>query len=97
MDNTTTTENPPVDTATTTKARAPKVEFAIKKEGKHFGLYVDDQLVAITVLRKGAVTVEALLRNCVKYSGRKLFRTALEDALAAPQTTEGDDTKEESK
>lgn len=79
--------------AAPTALRAPKITFAIKKEGKHFGLYVEEQLVAVTVYRRGAATLEALLRNCVKYSGRKLFRSALEDALTAP-TAEAEETKE---
>jgi hypothetical protein len=80
--------------AAPTALRATKIAFAIKKEGKHFGLYVEEQLVAVTVYRRGAATLEALLRNCVKYSGRKLFRTALEDALTAP-TAEAEEAKEE--
>lgn len=81
-------------TPVTAKVRSPKVEFIIKKEGKHFGLYVEDQLVAITVYRKGAATLEALLRNCVKYSGRNLFRTALENALTAPTAPVADEAVE---
>lgn len=81
------------DTAVPTALRAPKIAFAIRKEGKHFGLYVEEQLVAVTVYRRGAATLESLLRNCVKYSGRKLFRTALEDALTTP-SAEAEDTKE---
>ncbi len=80
-----------------TKVRAPQIAFAIRKEGKHFGLHVEEQLVAVTVYRKGAATLETLLRNCVKYSGRQLFRKALEDALKAPATAEGEDTKEAAK
>ena len=80
-----------------TKLRAPKIAFAIKKEGKFFGLHVEDQLVAITVYRKGAATLEALLRGCVKYSGRQLFRKALEDALTAPATPDGEEAKDVSK
>ena len=94
-----TIESTPTETTDTevpappTALRAPKIAFAIKKEGKHFGLYVEEQLVAVTVYRRGAATLEALLRNCVKYSGRKLFRTALEDALTAP-TAEAEENKE---
>lgn len=79
-----------------TALRAPKIAFSIKKEGKHFGLYVEEQLVAFTVYRRGASTLEAILRNCVKYSGRKLFRSALEDALTAP-TGEPEEPKEGAK
>ncbi len=92
---TTETMDPVVSTPTTAQ-RAPKIAFAIKKEGKHFGLYVEEQLVAITVYRRGATTLESVLRNCVKYSGRKLFRTALEDALTAP-TGEPEETKDGAK
>lgn len=91
MKDTATAETPTPTTATTAKVRPPKVQFSIQKEGKHFGLYVEDQLVAVTVYRKGAATLEALLRNCVKYSGRNLFRTALEDALKAPATPAADE------
>lgn len=83
--------------AAPTKLRAPKIAFNIKKEGKHFALYVEDQLVAIVVYRKGAATLETLLRNCVKYSGRQLFRRALEDALTAPPAAEGEEPKEPAK
>jgi len=96
--NATTVES--TETATpevTTTLRAPKIAFAIKKEGKHFGLYVEEQLVAVTVYRKGAATLEGLLRNCVKYSGRKLFRTALEDALKTPAVPEAEESKESTK
>lgn len=79
-----TTEKQSTATPATAKVRSPKIEFAVKKEGKHFALYVENQLVAVAVYRKGAATLEALLRNLVKFSGRGLFRTALEDALKAP-------------
>ena len=74
----------PPSTAATKAAREPKIAFEIKKEGKHFGLHVEGQLVAVTVYRRGAATMETLLRNLVKFSGRRLFRTALEEALTAP-------------
>lgn len=83
-----------VESAPTGKSREPKISFAIRKEGKHFALVAEDQVVVVTVQRKSAATLEALLRNCIKYSGRRLFRTALEDALAAPTTPDGEDGKE---
>jgi hypothetical protein len=59
------------------------IGIELKKHGKNWSVLAEEKLVALTVYRKGAVTVEALLRGLIRYSGRALFREALKVALAA--------------
>ena len=66
--------------------RQTPIQIEIKKDGKHFAVMAENQLVAVTVYRKGAITVEALLRGLVYYTSRKFFREALAEALVAKET-----------
>ena len=68
--------------------RAQKVQITIRKTEKHFALEVEDQLVALVVHRKDAVVLDNLLRGCIKYSSRNLFREVLKDALVAGEKPE---------
>jgi hypothetical protein len=61
--------------------RQNPIQIAVKQDGKHFAVLVEEQLVALAVYRKGAETLEALLRGLRRYTSRKFFRLALKDAL----------------
>ena len=65
--------------------RQKPIQIEVKKHGDHFAVHAEDQLVALAVYRKGALTVEALLRGLIHYSSRKFFRLALKDALAVKE------------
>jgi hypothetical protein len=66
--------------------RQNPIELEIKKYGEHWAVYAEQKLVAVAVYRKGAVTLEALLRGLIRYTSRNLFRQALEAALTAKET-----------
>jgi len=70
--------------------RQKPIHIEIKESGKNFAVYAEDKLVAIAVYRKGATTIEALLRGLIHYTSRGLFRLALAEAL----TPKEPDTKE---
>jgi len=65
--------------------RQSRIQIEIKKHGENFAIHADDQLVAVAVYRKGAVTLAALLQGLIYYTSRKLFRQALEEALVAKE------------
>lgn len=69
-------------------ARSKRIEITIRKHDKNFALEVEGELVALVVYRKGATVLEHLLRGCIKYSSRNLFRQALKDALEAKEAPE---------
>ena len=66
--------------------RQKPIHIEIKESGKNFAVYAEDKLVAIAVYRKGATTIEALLRGLIHYTSRGLFRLALAEALTPKGT-----------
>jgi len=66
--------------------RQHPIEIEVKKHGENWAVYAEKKLVAIAVYRKGAITLEALLRLLIRYTSRNLFRQALEAALTAKET-----------
>ncbi|MGO9203780.1 MAG: hypothetical protein ACLQM8_24935 [Limisphaerales bacterium] len=65
--------------------REKPVAIEVRKAGQHWAVYAEEQLVAQTVYEKGALTLEALLRGCLRYTSRKFFRLALSDAMKGPK------------
>jgi hypothetical protein len=65
--------------------RNPPINITCRKHGRHWALAAEDQLLALTVYRKGAATLEALLRGLVRLGGRQLFRQALREALVTTE------------
>jgi hypothetical protein len=72
--------------------RPKQIRFEIQKKDKNWAVLVDGQLVTLTVYRKGAVVLEALLRGLVHVTSRRLFRAAvkIKKALTAADTAESD-------
>jgi hypothetical protein len=68
--------------------RQQQIHLEIQKRGKSWAVLVDGQLVALTLYRKEAVVVEALLRGLAQVTGRRLFRAAVKEALTATATAE---------
>jgi hypothetical protein len=66
-------------------ARQKPVQIEVRKHGEHWAVLTEEQLVTLTVYRKGAETLEALLRGLLRYTSRKLFRDAVKAAFSAPR------------
>ena len=69
------------------------IHFQVQKKHRSWAVLVDGQLVALTLYRKGAVVVEALLCGLAHVTGRRLFRAAVKEALTATATVESDAPK----
>ena len=68
--------------------RQKQIHLEVQRKHKSWAVLVDGQLVALTLYRKGAVVVEALLRGLAQVTGRRLFRAVLKEALTATATAE---------
>ena len=78
--------------------RQKQIKFEIQKKDKNWAVLADGQLVTLTVYRKGAVVLEALLRGLVHITSRRLFRAAVKKALTATEPAESEaPTKPETK
>lgn len=68
--------------------REKPVTIEVRKAGQHWAVYAEEQLITQTVFEKGAHTLEAVLRGCLRYTSRKLFRLAVSDAMKPPKPVE---------
>lgn len=62
--------------------RQKPIHIEIQKHRKAWALNCEKRLLALTCYRKGAMTLEILLRQLIKYTSRKLFRQAVKEAFA---------------
>ena len=68
--------------------RQKPVTIEVRKNGQHWAVLAEEQLIALTVYEKGARTLEAVLRGLLRYTSRKLFRLAVSDAMKGPKPAE---------
>ena len=59
------------------------ISITSRKEGRHWALRADNDLLGLIVYRKGARTLAALLEHLLTISDEEAFRDALKNALAA--------------
>lgn len=65
--------------------REKPVTIEVRKDGKYWAVYAEEQLITLTVYEKGAQMLDSLLHGLLRYSSRKFFRLALSEAMKGPK------------
>lgn len=68
--------------------REKPVTIEVRKNGQHWAVLAEEQLIALTVYERGAHTLEATLRGLLRFTSRKLFRRAVEEAMNPPKSSD---------
>lgn len=68
--------------------REKPVTIEVRKNGQHWAVLAEEQLIALTVYEKGAHALEATLRGLLRYTSRKLFRRAVDEAMNPPKSSD---------